>query len=43
MNITKFIYLQQHLESRKSKRQRQAVDASVEALVRMGFERSLGT
>lgn len=33
--------IQQHLESRKSKRQRQAVDASVEALVRMGFERSL--
>ncbi|KAK9947461.1 hypothetical protein M0R45_003085 [Rubus argutus] len=33
--------IQQHLESRKSKRQRQAVDASVEALVRMGFERAL--
>lgn len=33
--------IQQHLESRKSKRQRQAADASVEALVRMGFERSL--
>ncbi|PRQ46251.1 hypothetical protein RchiOBHm_Chr2g0087051 [Rosa chinensis] len=33
--------IQQHLESRKSKRQRQAVDASVEALVRMGFDRSL--
>ncbi|XP_061991128.1 uncharacterized protein LOC133709408 [Rosa rugosa] len=32
--------IQQHLESRKSKRQRQAVDASVEALVRMGFDRS---
>ncbi|XP_050380673.1 uncharacterized protein LOC126797940 [Argentina anserina] len=33
--------IQQHLESRKNKRQRQAVDASVEALVRMGFDRSL--
>ncbi|PRQ33762.1 putative UV excision repair protein Rad23 [Rosa chinensis] len=33
--------IQEQLESRKRKRQRRAVDASVEALVRMGFERSL--
>ncbi|XP_024190176.1 uncharacterized protein LOC112194135 isoform X5 [Rosa chinensis] len=33
--------IQQHLESRKSKLQCQAVDASVEAFVRMAFDRSL--